>query len=76
MAKFRVQPPIEYRPVFYMGMRRQKCRYNPSFERFMKLPDVVKTDVVARYQERNPKTRLPDFKLSVPEKKAKKEKKP
>lgn len=66
MSKFKVQPPLEYRPVFVQFIKRQKCRYNPSFTRFNILPSHLKIDVTERWANKHPGKRMPDLELSLP----------
>lgn len=67
------QPPLEYRPVFVQYVSRRRCRYNPSFSRFLDLPATFQQDVEDRWIERHPRKSLPEFYVSKP--KPKKEEK-
>lgn len=64
MASKRNLPPLEYRMVFYMGMRRQKCRFNQSLDRFLELPAAIRDREEKRYRERHPRMNLPEFEVS------------
>ncbi len=59
-------PPLEYRPVFVMYIKKQKSRFNPSFQRFDALPGHLKLDTVARWNRNHKGKTLPEFKLSLP----------
>ncbi len=56
--KKREQPPIEERPVFVQFVRRQKCRYNPSFTRFSDLPEHIQLSVADRWHVKHPRENL------------------
>lgn len=62
------RPDLIYRPVFVQGIRVQKCRFNPSFERFQRLPQTLQKDLI---RERIAKhgDRLPPFEISRPKSK-------
>ena len=59
-------PPLEYRMTFYMGIRRQKCRFNPSMLRYNRLPATLQVETEDRWKERHPRLNLPDFEVSLP----------
>lgn len=46
-------PPMERRPVFVMYTAVRRCRYNPSFDRFLELPRAFQADVSERWEHRH-----------------------
>lgn len=51
-------PPLEYRSVFVQFIKRQKCRFNPSFQRYLNLPNSVSSDVFERWRKKHPRVEL------------------
>ena len=57
---------MEYRPVFVQFIKKQKCRYNPSFQRFFDLPRRLSTAVLGRWSDKHPGAKLPDLEVNLP----------
>ena len=70
--KVKVESPMEQRLVFVQYIRRQRCRYNPSFGGLLELPPIFREKVIGKWKTRNPKAKLPVLDINLPPKKAKK----
>lgn len=58
-------PPLEYRPVFVQFIKRQRCRYNPSYAAFERLPATFQVEISNKWITKHPRQILPDG-LSLP----------
>lgn len=63
-------PPMDYRPIFVQFVGVRKCRFNPSFAGFHRLPHFLREDLLHKRQERHGST-LPPLEISRPRLKTK-----
>lgn len=59
-------PPLEYRFVHVNYLKRQRCRFNPSFRSYLNLPTPFKSDLTDKWIKRHPRMTMPDASLSLP----------
>lgn len=59
-------PPLEYRLVHVNYLKRQKCRFNPSMQSFLRLPSTFQAELTGKWAQRHPRLTMPDTELSLP----------
>jgi hypothetical protein len=57
-------PEMDYRPIFVQFIGVRKCRFNPSFEGFHRLPAFLKNDVIAKREAKHGEGTLPPLEIS------------